>query len=590
MPNGLPNVHIAVISADMGAGDGSISGCSGLGNAGIFQSTARGSCTNTTLAPGATFISNVGGQRNYTGDLSDVFSCIAVLGESGCGFEHQLASVARALGADGAPAPAENAGFLRPDALLAIILVTNEDDCSAQAGVPLFDTSVNMNLASQLGPPANFRCNEFGHVCNGAAPPRNAPNGQVTDTVTLTGCAPAECGGYLTPVAEYVARIKALKAAPDQEIVVAAITGPATPYEVHWKTPSLSDTGPWPEVGHSCLAADTSFADPAIRLSAWVNAFGTNGFLSSICESNFAPALQAVGNRITTLLAAGGGTGGSGGTVIPSCPTGVGGRGDGGGGGGGGATGGRGGGGGGGSSGGTAGAAGASGATGAGGAAGAVGGAGGGAGAAAGAGGGGRGGGAAGAAGAGGAAGAAGAAGATGAAGAAGTTGAAGAAGATGAAGSAGGSGGAGASASSDAGMPDAGPGSGGGGIAGAGGSAGGAAGAAAAPPGLRVGVAAALRGARPAAATRPLTVAADCPRAAAAAAVRPAARLRIRWRWPRASSWLRWSDAGAGAAVGIDRSRRLGRRGGEARRPAAAGRQLDFSFVDLPTSSLVRL
>ena len=156
MPDGLPNVHIAVISTDMGAGDGSISGCSGLGNAGIFQSTPRGSCTNTTLAPGATFISNVGGQRNYTGDLCDVFTCIAALGESGCGFEHQLASVARALGAealgaDGLPAPAENAGFLRSDALLAIILVTNEDDCSAQAGVPLFDTSANLKLASQLG-------------------------------------------------------------------------------------------------------------------------------------------------------------------------------------------------------------------------------------------------------------------------------------------------------------------------------------------------------------------------------------------------------------------------------------------------------
>ena len=34
-------------------------------------------------------------------------------------------------------------------------------------GVPLFDTGSNTNIVSQLGPPANFRCNEFGHLCDG---------------------------------------------------------------------------------------------------------------------------------------------------------------------------------------------------------------------------------------------------------------------------------------------------------------------------------------------------------------------------------------------------------------------------------------
>ena len=93
----------------------------------------------------------------------------------------------RALGADGfGGPPAENAGFLRPDAYLAIILITNEDDCSASPGqgpnnrIPLFDTRSNTNIASQLGPPANFRCNEFGHLCDDGSgnythPNRNAP-------------------------------------------------------------------------------------------------------------------------------------------------------------------------------------------------------------------------------------------------------------------------------------------------------------------------------------------------------------------------------------------------------------------------------
>ena len=50
-------------------------------------------------------------------------------------------------------------------------MITNEDDCSATPGVPLFDTGSNTNIFSQLGPPANFRCGEFGHLCDSAPAP-----------------------------------------------------------------------------------------------------------------------------------------------------------------------------------------------------------------------------------------------------------------------------------------------------------------------------------------------------------------------------------------------------------------------------------
>src|SRR5262249_26264195 len=98
----LPDVHIAVVSSDFGAGAGSIAGCSANGgDEGVFQHTVRNpagtDCTANSLQPGATFISNEGGVANYTGNISSVFTCIAALGESGCGFEHQLAAVTRAL-------------------------------------------------------------------------------------------------------------------------------------------------------------------------------------------------------------------------------------------------------------------------------------------------------------------------------------------------------------------------------------------------------------------------------------------------------------------------------------------------------------
>jgi len=304
LPGGLPNIHVAVVSSDMGAGDGSIAGCDATGgDNGIFQHAPRGNCSTTGLASGATYISNVGGVSNYTGNLADVFTCIAALGESGCGFEHQFAAITRALGVDGQAAPAENMGFLRPDALLAIVLITNEDDCSAAPGVALYDTTSNRNMASELGPPANFRCNEFGHLCGGAPPQRDAPNENVNALVSYDNCTSNETDRYLLAVRDTADRIKSLKA-DDGQIMVAAITGPAAPYVVHWKNPSSPDTScgaascPWPEIGHSCLATDGSFADPAVRISELVGDFGTNGSLLSICDDDFAPALGNIGDII----------------------------------------------------------------------------------------------------------------------------------------------------------------------------------------------------------------------------------------------------------------------------------------------------
>ena len=106
-----PTCTSAVISQDMGAGDGSIAGCDTTGGKqGIFQYTARGTCTATNLDPGATYIADIAGVRNYTGDAADVFKCIAALGEAGCGFESQFAALLRALGADGRAAPARTRG------------------------------------------------------------------------------------------------------------------------------------------------------------------------------------------------------------------------------------------------------------------------------------------------------------------------------------------------------------------------------------------------------------------------------------------------------------------------------------------------
>jgi hypothetical protein len=63
-------------------------------------------------------------------DASSTFSCRAEVGTSGPSIEMPLYSLKLALNdrmADGT-----NAGFLRPDALLAVVILTDEDDCSRE--------------------------------------------------------------------------------------------------------------------------------------------------------------------------------------------------------------------------------------------------------------------------------------------------------------------------------------------------------------------------------------------------------------------------------------------------------------------------
>jgi hypothetical protein len=319
LPGGLPDLHIAIVTSDLGAGDGqSIMGCSLGGDGGVFRYAPTGSCTATGLDPYATFIIDSGGtnpQTNFgTEDITKVFQCMTGVGATGCGFEHQLASVARALGADGRPPPPENAGFLRPDAYLLIVLVTNEDDCSAPPGSPLFDPT-SASLDSSYGPTENFLCNEWGHLCaqGGGAlarPSRLAPTGSASDLVTYSpaggpdNCVPSEDQALLTPVRDIADGIKALKSDPANQIIVAAIAGPTTPYTVGWRPSPTGTGGPWPEVRHSCGSetAPSGFADPAVRIQAFVAEFGRNGLVDSFCQDSYAAALSAIATPIVDIL------------------------------------------------------------------------------------------------------------------------------------------------------------------------------------------------------------------------------------------------------------------------------------------------
>ena len=97
-PGGLPNLHVAVVTSDLGAGsETGIGNCAPGGKGGVFRAPPASA---TCLGPTGSFIdeSNNEATKNYPGTIDEAFACIAAVGTSGCGLEHQIASAATALG------------------------------------------------------------------------------------------------------------------------------------------------------------------------------------------------------------------------------------------------------------------------------------------------------------------------------------------------------------------------------------------------------------------------------------------------------------------------------------------------------------
>lgn len=290
IPGGLPNVHIGVISSDVGAGNIFISGNPACnrpgGDKGEFQ--VKSGCG---LNADAKFIKsfNNGTQNNFSGELADVFGCMAELGINGCGFEHQLQSLRVALAENVTPG---NAGFLRPDAFLALVLITDEDDCSAPPDSDLFaDTS----FGDQQG---SLRCNITGHLCDGKAPPA------MPFQTPLANCV-ANPGGRLIPVDEISRFIFGLKGNFPERIIVSAITGiPGNENGAQYaftKTKQPNSSLELLDVEPVCNSAGGTAA-PAIRIKKFVESFGENGTIDSICSNDFSPALKRIGELIAARL------------------------------------------------------------------------------------------------------------------------------------------------------------------------------------------------------------------------------------------------------------------------------------------------
>jgi len=395
LPGGLPDVHIGVVSSDMGAGQEGIGGnCNvPLGDRGLLWGNDKTPGARATVAPGsqwaaaanppitdgcgladgARWISDVqkpngqvGRDTNYSGrPISDVFACLAkAVGVMGCGYEHQLQALRLALnpqevacdynGNNCIDVNMGNVGFLRPKAYLAIILITDEDDCSADP-----DDSKNngmflqrpMSMGGVATETASMRCAARGHVCNyqpipdyidpavgytGSGFTTNLSNCAAKDQVSPTSPDPAwlplirvedminsvtgvtvtvkDKNGYDVPVTKRPEQILVSGIfgwPPDPSDVLPATVQTSDQYQIGKDATSIMGQENLWDYMPICKIPSTTAADGNIykayagfRLKQFVDAFrkGSDRNTFSICNSNFTDAMTQIGQSIASVV------------------------------------------------------------------------------------------------------------------------------------------------------------------------------------------------------------------------------------------------------------------------------------------------
>jgi len=317
------SLHLGVVSSDLGlVRITGIDKCMGLGDDGVMNDVASPSLTGCSPNGYPRFLTYAQGIQDPQQAATDL-ACIAVLGEDGCGFEQQLESTLKALWpADDSrvtflPDPqgfgavgqgdngGMNAGFLRNDpimglSLIAIVIVTDEEDCSAR------DTSF-------LRPPADLD-----------------PNDPADAQLLLQGLN-TRChfnAQHLYAKERYINGFKALRPGNEHLVVVSGIIGvpPETVAQVpadfaenpaardafyagiknHVLMQPMVDTlgtpSPDDDFMRPSCNTPTGKAYPPNRIVDVIEGFGANGMVQSICQDDFGAAFDAIVDRIGSQL------------------------------------------------------------------------------------------------------------------------------------------------------------------------------------------------------------------------------------------------------------------------------------------------
>jgi hypothetical protein len=264
LKNQILDLHLGVISTDLGAGNyKTVPSCGRIGGDGgrLLHLPRKTGCATPTNP----YLAAASGQQNFKGTIDSAFSCIAELGTQGCGFEQPLAAALKAL------EPKTNPGFSRPDAALAVIVLTDEDDCSAH------DPSLYNPKSEKLGPPTSFRCFHYGFLCD--VNDWNIPGPR------------KDCKPYYTFLLDLDEVVKKLRQGRDKrEVFFAAISGRADRVEVVMRNGL-------PELKPSCVST-VGTAQPALRLKALADKLQPYSYFNTLCSGDLGLKLSNLATEI----------------------------------------------------------------------------------------------------------------------------------------------------------------------------------------------------------------------------------------------------------------------------------------------------
>lgn len=285
----IDSIQAGIITSDMGVGGFSVPTCTAnptYGDDGVLRTIGNTSIDGCeAFYPSGILQYSTGGSETPA-EFASRFSCIARTGTGGCGFEQQLEAVFKAVqpaertttppfvnNTQGHGGPAggvgANAGFIREDSVVALILVTDEEDCS------LADPRLADTMGSVYTGNLNLRCYNY----------KDAQHA----------------------VSRYVTGLRSVVSDPNR-IVFAGIVGvpqdlvadpEAIDYEAVLADPRMRETldVSADRLVPSCTT-ENGVAFPPRRIVEVARGFGGNGVIQSICASDFGPAVHAILSRV----------------------------------------------------------------------------------------------------------------------------------------------------------------------------------------------------------------------------------------------------------------------------------------------------
>jgi hypothetical protein len=284
IPPGQSSVelHIGVITSDLGAGFDGFDGCDLHGDDGILQSDVLstelyGEYDCEPLADEDMFIRVVDGVVQNMGEVFDVNTAVQCLilaqmiRTTTCPIKQPLRAVARAISdhRDGA-----NDLFLQEEGGLAVVFISGEDDCSADE-LSVYDPTL-------FGP---YHCFAQGLDC-------------VQQDNVYTACT-EPVGGALMPTADLAALLDAAKG--DNAVVVSVMAGPYDA-DIGVLVDDVPDVGM--QIQPSCQTAGGGLeALPAIRLSLLKDQFADSSLFQEICAPDSEQFFDGVARKLAAQTA-----------------------------------------------------------------------------------------------------------------------------------------------------------------------------------------------------------------------------------------------------------------------------------------------